>query len=128
MRVLVIEDEQHARAAMERFLAYCGYSVGSASSAIEALAEAERRPPDVLVCDWKLNGLPGRGTRKPDGVAVAAELQRQFGSKVILITAYRLGELRSEARRASLRVSAYYRKPLSLDSLAETISGLDMPH
>lgn len=126
LRVLVIEDEQPARAAMERFLAYCGYSVGSAASANEAVTQAERQPPDVLVCDWKLNGAAGRDPGPADGVATAARLQRRFGSQVILITAYRLGELKAEARRARVQVRAFYRKPLSLGSLAETIAALPM--
>ena len=124
LRVLVIEDEQAARAAMERFLAYCGYSVGAAASASEALEQAERQPPDVLVCDWKLNGAGSRDVMPADGVATAARLQRRFGSEVILVTAYRLGELKAEARKARVQVRAFYRKPLSLSSLAEAISGL----
>lgn len=123
LRVLVIEDEQAARAAMERFLAFCGYSVGSAATAREALEQAERRPPDVLVCDWKLNGVAARDAVPADGVATAARLQRRFGSEVILITAYRLGELKAEARKARVQVHAFYRKPLSLGSLARRSRG-----
>lgn len=126
-RVLVVEDEPHSRLAMERFFDYCGYSVTSAASAKEAMDEASRCPPDVLVCDWKLNGGAWR-TGEGDGVEAAEQLQRRFGSSVILITAYRIAELKSKARGTSLNVAAYYRKPLSLAGLARAIDSLPTRH
>lgn len=126
-RVLVVEDEPHSRLAMERFFDYCGYSVTSAASAKEAMDEASRCPPDVLVCDWKLNGGAWR-TGEGDGVEAAEQLQRRFGSSVILITAYRIAELKSKARGTSLHVAAYYRKPLSLAGLARAIDSLPTRH
>ncbi len=125
--VLVIEDESHSRLAMERFFDYYGYRVASAASASEAMAVADRCPPDVLVCDWKLNG-GAKGAREADGVDAAEQLQRRFGSSVILITAYRLAELKSKTRKTGLNVSAYYRKPLSLAGLARAIDSLPTRH
>lgn len=126
-RVLVVEDEPHSRLAMERFFNYCGYSVTSAASAKEAMDAASRCPPDVLVCDWKLNGGSGP-TGEGDGVEAAEQLQRRFGSSVILITAYRIAELKSKARGTSLNVAAYYRKPLSLAGMARAIDSLPTRH
>lgn len=123
-RVLVVEDEPHSRLAMERFFNYCGYSVSSAASAEEAMEAASRCPPDVLVCDWKLNGGSQPEGRAGDGVDAAEEVQRRYGSSVILITAYRLAELKSKARWTSLDVAGYYRKPLSLTGLARAIDSL----
>jgi two-component system, response regulator, stage 0 sporulation protein F len=126
-RVLVLEDEANSRLAMERFFNYYGYRVASAASAREAMEVACRCPPDVLVCDWKLDG-GSKGADDADGVDAAEQLQRRFGSSVILITAYRLAELKSKARRTSLNVAAYYRKPLSLAGLAQTIDSLPPTH
>lgn len=126
-RVLVVEDELNSRLAMERFFNYYGYRVASAASAKEAMEVASRFSPDVLVCDWKLDG-GSKSADDSDGVYAAEQLQRRFGSSVILITAYRLAELKSKARRTSLNVSAYYRKPLSLAGLAQAIDSLPTHH
>src|SRR5690606_19128510 len=70
LRILIVEDEAAARIATRRYLQYRGWSVDAAGSAEEAIRIARRRPPDVLICDWKLNG-------RRDGVDVARLLQSE---------------------------------------------------
>jgi CheY-like chemotaxis protein len=132
-RVLVVEDEPSARDAMQRFLQFCGYSVSVAASANEAIKLAMRCPPDVLVCDWKLDGegdnkdksqRDNRGVDGADGVDTAVDLQRRFRLAVILVTAHQLEDLKSKARRTGLDVSIFRRKPLSLSRLANDIASL----
>jgi CheY-like chemotaxis protein len=58
--VLVIDDEPDVRDAVERVLARAGYSVRTAESAADALAELERMPADVVITDIimpKVNGV-----------------------------------------------------------------------
>lgn len=129
-RVLVVEDEPSARDAMQRFLQFCGYSVSVAASANEAMKQATRCPPDVLVCDWKLDGESKGDTRDAgsvaalDGVDAAIDLQRRYRMAVILVTAHQLEALKSKARRTGLNVSVFRRKPLSLTRLASDIAAL----
>lgn len=117
-RVLVVEDEPTAREAVRRFLEFRGHNVSVAASAEEALAEAERFAPEVLVCDWQLDA-------GADGVDVADSLQRKHKLAVIMVTAHRLEALKDKVRRFDIDVSAYRRKPVSLASLAETIESLE---
>ncbi len=121
MRVLVIEDESIAREAVRHYLEFRGHDVTVAGSAIEAMDQALRHEPDVLLCDWKLNG-------SIDGVDVARTLQRRYDVAVILITAHQLDDVKAKARRVGLIVNAYRRKPVSLASLAEVIESLDVRH
>lgn len=116
-RVLVVEDEPNARDAVQRFLQFRGHDVTVAATAQDALDRATLCPPDVLVCDWKLDG-------DADGVDTAATLQRRFNMAVILITAHRIEDLKRKARTSGLMVSAYRRKPLSLAGLADVIEGV----
>ncbi len=58
--VLIIDDEPDVRDAVERVLARAGYSVRTAESAADALAELERMPADVVITDIimpKINGV-----------------------------------------------------------------------
>lgn len=121
IRILVVEDELHAREAVQRFLAFRGHDVNIAATAEEALRSAARHPPDVLVCDWQLGG-------PVDGVDTAARLQRRYALSVILVTAHRIEDLRRKARAAGVAVSVFRRKPLSLARLADAIEGMhDVP-
>ena len=121
MRVLVVEDESIAREAVRHYLEFRGHEVTVAGSAIEAMDQAQRHEPNVLLCDWKLNG-------SIDGVDVARTLQRRYDVAVILITAHQLDDVRAKARRVGLNVNAYRRKPVSLASLAEVIESLEACH
>lgn len=124
-RVLVVEDDGNARTAMGEYLQSLGYLVSVAACFSEAIERADAYPPDVLLCDWKLDGdsegadhLRGR----PDGVDTAADLQRRYPMSVILVTGRRLEELQAKTRGTSLKVDLYRRKPLSLPTIASDIA------
>lgn len=117
LKVLVVEDEPHAREAVQRFLEFRGHEVWIAGTAEEAELSATERIPDVLVCDWML----GDG---PDGVDTAARLQRRYDLSVILVTAHRIEDLKRKARASGLAVSVFRRKPLSLTRLASAIEDM----
>ncbi|KAA9133554.1 response regulator [Marinihelvus fidelis] len=114
-RILVVEDNDTARDAIREFLDLSGYQVACAGSADEALSEAEKLHPDILVSDWQLKG-------QRDGVDVARELQDRFGVLVVFITGNALEPLRRSA--ADINVARYLRKPVSLPRLARLIGEL----
>jgi DNA-binding response OmpR family regulator len=117
-RVLVVEDEPTAREAVRLFLEFRGHDVSVAATAQEALDQAGRFEPQVLVCDWQLDS-------GADGVDIAHSLQTKYDLAVIMVTAHRLEALKEKVRRFAVDVSAYRRKPVSLASLAEIIESLD---
>jgi CheY-like chemotaxis protein len=58
--IVIIDDEPDVRDAVERVLTRAGYSVRTAGSATEAMAELERDPADVVITDIimpKINGV-----------------------------------------------------------------------
>ncbi|MET0390869.1 MAG: response regulator [Polyangiales bacterium] len=61
LRVLVVDDEQHARAKVVRLLRHDPRfeTVGEARDGVEALAQIERLRPDLLVLDIQMPGLNG---------------------------------------------------------------------
>ncbi|WP_329412469.1 response regulator transcription factor [Streptomyces sp. NBC_00704] len=57
--VLLAEDDRAIRHALERALALEGYRVTAVADGVEALAQAHRNPPDILVLDVMMPGIDG---------------------------------------------------------------------
>ncbi|MFF3615957.1 response regulator transcription factor [Streptomyces sp. NPDC002580] len=57
--VLLAEDDRAIRHALERALTLEGYAVTAVADGVEALAQAHRTPPDVLVLDVMMPGVDG---------------------------------------------------------------------
>lgn len=110
---LVVEDEPSAREATARYLESRGHDVWTAANGQEALEQAARLEPEVLVCDWCLGS-------RPDGVEVARQLTERYGVAVIFTTAHPIDELRGETE--DLPVLRYFRKPVSLPELADAVA------
>ncbi len=119
MNVLIVEDDEFAREASARYLDHLGHEVCAAASGLEAAAKADCRPPDVVICDWRL----GDGD---DGADVARTLQQRYAATIIFITAHPLGRLRAQTR--DLKVARYLRKPISLLSLASVLDEIRDGH
>jgi len=57
--VLLAEDDRAIRHALERALILEGYQVTAVADGVEALAQAHKTPPDVLVLDVMMPGIDG---------------------------------------------------------------------
>ena len=77
-RALIVEDEPALLRALRINLRARGYDVGTASAGREALAEARRRPPDLVLLDL---GLPDL-----DGTEVIRELRSWCSAPVIVLS------------------------------------------
>ncbi|MFJ7152116.1 response regulator transcription factor [Streptomyces sp. NPDC100445] len=57
--MLLAEDDRAIRHALERALTLEGYAVTAVADGVEALAQAHRNPPDVLLLDVMMPGIDG---------------------------------------------------------------------
>jgi len=57
--VLLAEDDRAIRHALERALSLEGYQVTAVADGVEALAQAHKTPPDVLLLDVMMPGIDG---------------------------------------------------------------------
>ncbi|OIK24813.1 DNA-binding response regulator [Streptomyces malaysiense] len=57
--MLLAEDDRAIRHALERALTLEGYEVTAVADGVEALAQAHRTPPDVLLLDVMMPGIDG---------------------------------------------------------------------
>jgi signal transduction histidine kinase len=80
--ILVVEDERIVAIDLQETLASLGYDAFAvASSSDEAIAEASRRCPDLVLMDVRI-----RGAR--DGIDTAAMLRQRFDVGVVYLTAH----------------------------------------
>lgn len=58
-RILIVDDDITLRTALTRYLEKQGYSVQDASSGLDALAQFEQNPPDLVVSDVLMPEMDG---------------------------------------------------------------------
>src|SRR5262245_30120081 len=119
LRVLVVENEVLVRALMEEFLLDLGHSItGNAHSAQNAIAEAERTRPDIVLMDIGLNG-------PEDGIYAARQIRNRFGIPSIFISGR--ADIDTCTRAVLAEPLAYLAKPASLEQLDEALRRV-VPH
>jgi len=91
-RILLIEDNETMREGMSLILKKMGHEVGEASNGLAGLERLEKQSFDLVITDYKMDGL--------DGLEVLKQVKQQNKNpniEVILITAYGTIELAVEA-------------------------------
>ena len=118
VRLLVVDDTDHVRRMLVEILNMHGFDVAAeAADGAEAVEEARRTEPDIVVMDYKMPGTDGLEATR----LIRAERPDQT---VILYSAYLDDKLRARARDAG--VSACIAKPSGVEALATEISALAM--
>lgn len=94
-RLLVVDDYEDGRELLAELLRVRGFSVHCAASGCDALSEARRGLPDLVLLDLTLPDL--------DGFEVARRLKadpRTAGIAIVILTAHVSPELQLRAERA----------------------------
>ncbi|HVN97164.1 MAG TPA: ATP-binding protein [Syntrophorhabdaceae bacterium] len=82
IRILIVEDERIVARDIERRLMSLGYSVTAiVSSGEEAIENAERTRPDLILMDIRLKG-------KMDGIEAAEDIRKRQDIPIVYLTAY----------------------------------------
>ncbi len=107
-RVLVVDDEEHYRSALERILSRVGHEVFSARDASEAIATVAAQPVDLVLCDYRMPGI--------NGLEVIRQIHELAPDlPCIVITGYGTPETSIEALRAGAHW--YLEKPFEHEQL-----------
>jgi CheY-like chemotaxis protein len=114
--VLVVDDNDDARATIAATLHYAGAIMTSAAAGDNALDDLTQYRPDIIICDLRMPRV--------DGLTFVRRLreraQEQGGTiPVVAITAYH--EQYSVAEALELGFVAYLRKPLDLEELCRVV-------
>ena len=113
--ILIVDDEEHLRRALERSFRHEGYETRLASSGDEALALMQGEEVDLVITDLVMPGM--------DGMALVREIRGSHPKiKVIILTAYGSDESMTEAE--ALGVAYYLAKPFDLFHLKSRVKRL----
>ncbi len=109
-RILVTDDEATLVGLVREILTYAGHEVSIAYGGDEALNLADEVKPDVILLDWMMPDVNGRGV---------AEVLRRRGSsaKVILVSAI----ANIEEKAASIDADGYVAKPFGINDLIDAV-------
>jgi DNA-binding NtrC family response regulator len=111
-RILVVDDEANARAALAELLRDEGYQVESAADGFKALPRIEEFAPELLLTDLKMPGMDGISLmRKAHGL--------DPNLAVVIMTAFAAVDTAVSAMRQG--AADYLTKPINLDALMISI-------
>ena len=112
--VLLVEDEDATRSALDRHLTARGYRVDSAGDVRSALARWEARRPDVIMLDL---GLPDR-----DGTELIRRVRREAETPILVLSARDAERTKVEA--LELGADDYVTKPFGTAELLARLRAL----
>jgi DNA-binding NtrC family response regulator len=111
-RILIVDDEANARAALSEILHEEGYSTETAADGFKALGKLEEFQPDVVLTDLKMPGLDGIGLMEK------AQATRSDATFVVM-TAF--GSISNAVEAVKKGAYNYLTKPLDFSVLAVVV-------
>ncbi len=114
-RVLIVDDTDIVRKALEKAVAHMGHDAVSTSDSVEALEMAMRDPPDLALVDFRMPRL--------DGAMLYHELVACLGDrcpKVLFVSATPPEEVARVVEHFG-RPAGYVKKPFHLDDLVRMV-------
>jgi len=119
LKVLIVEDNVHFRTLIRSILQALDITdLFEAEDGMEALEILSDKTPDLVILDWKMEGM--------DGVECVNHIRALTGPNrlvpIIMVTGYTETSLINKARAAG--VNGFLGKPISPQSLLGRISGV----
>src|SRR3954471_668472 len=111
-RILIVDDEANARAALSEILREEGYTTETAADGFKALGKLEEFAPDVVLTDLKMPGLDGIGLMEK---AQATSSEATF----VVMTAF--GSIQNAVEAVKKGAYNYLTKPLDFQVLAVVV-------
>jgi DNA-binding NtrC family response regulator len=111
-RILIVDDEANARAALSEILHEDGYVTETAADGFKALGKIAEFDPDVVLTDLKMPGLDGIGLMEKGRELLP-------GAVFVVMTAF--GTIGSAVDAVKRGAENYLTKPLDFDALAVVV-------
>ncbi len=115
-RVLIVDDTDIVRKALEKAVQRMGHSTVSTSDSVEALALALANPPDLALVDYRMPNM--------DGAELWEEMRRSLGDhcpKVLFISATPPDVVKKGVEKVG-EPAGFVKKPFHLDDLARMVA------
>ncbi|MGA2447917.1 MAG: sigma-54 dependent transcriptional regulator [Polyangiaceae bacterium] len=111
-RILIVDDEANARAALGEILREEGYATETAADGFKALGKIEEFAPDVILTDLKMPGL--------DGIAFM-DKARAASPRTVFVVMTAFGSISSAVDAMKRGAENYLLKPLDPDALGAVV-------
>ncbi len=111
-RILVVDDEANARAALSEILRDEGYATETAADGFKALGKLEEFAPDVVLTDLKMPGL--------DGIAFM-EKAKSASPQTVFVVMTAFGTISSAVAAIKKGAENYLTKPLDYEALSAVV-------
>ncbi|HEY8087188.1 MAG TPA: sigma-54 dependent transcriptional regulator [Polyangiaceae bacterium] len=111
-RILIVDDESNARAALSEILHEEGYATETAADGFKALGKLDEFTPDVILTDLKMPGLDGIAFMEKARVAAP-------GAVFVVMTAF--GTISSAVEAMKKGAENYLLKPLDPEALGAVV-------
>lgn len=112
--VLVVDDEEMIRSALERFFSRKGNAVITAGDGLQALDALERAPVDVAIVDLVMPNL--------NGVELVQRMRTAYPNvRIVIMTGYIRASMLDAKELAELPI---VRKPFTLDEIGDAVAAL----
>lgn len=116
IQVMLVEDEALLAILLQKNLQSLGYEVsGPYATGEEAVEEARKNRPDVVLMDIRLAGAL-------DGIEAAEKIMAMHNTPIIFMTGY--SDVETIARAQALNPAAYLVKPVSKEYIKSVIDTL----
>jgi CheY-like chemotaxis protein len=112
--ILVVDRDPHIRELEAHFLEKAGFAVMFALDGDEALAQARKTIPDIVVTEILVPGL--------DGLTLCRQLKEDPRTRRIAVLVFSILAVAKRAREAG--ADAFLRKPLADHALIDTVQRL----
>lgn len=110
-KILVVDDEPNARAALAELLSGEGYDVETAVDGLQALPKLDKFAPDLILTDLEMPGLDGFGL-------IRKVKERDPEPAVVVMSALPAHDVAAELRSGTV---GYLLKPINLRKLFHVI-------
>ncbi|MBX3193313.1 MAG: sigma-54-dependent Fis family transcriptional regulator [Labilithrix sp.] len=111
-RILIVDDEANARAALSEILRDEGYATETAADGFKALGKLEEFAPDVVLTDLKMPGL--------DGIAFM-EKAKSASPQTVFVVMTAFGTISSAVSAMKKGAENYLTKPLDYEALSAVV-------
>jgi len=108
-RILVVDDEAHARTTLAALLKDEGYEVETAADGFKALAKAEELQPDIVLTDLQMPGL--------NGIDLLGKLRAHTDDLVVIVMTGH-GDVQTAVTAMREGAADYLTKPLDMTELS----------
>ncbi len=120
-RILIVDDEPLAVAALERTFQMAGYNVQTASNARTALAHCEEHPVDLVILDFVMPTM--------DGLELLSRIRRIRPLVRSVVVSGKIDKDANEAElsnelRSSVEADCYVHKPVANEKLLQIVGEL----